>query len=187
MKITLTKEMYFILKNIKWKATCYNSEEYNDVYSLCKRAGLYVYTGNIVNAKNEYPITFYSNGIGVYNNIWKGYGYKDITNLLFPKPLKISNNLKSRLLKKNWIVVCDTEEKFDILMEACDTAGITWNDYYPASSWKPELVDLFYCIIHFDKQFDGITISLSIEEIDGDEEDISDMVFSELLNKGYTC
>lgn len=185
MKINLNKELYFILKNIKWKATCYNSEEYNDVYSLCKRAGLYVYTGNIVNAKNEYPITFYSNGIGVYTNIWKGYGYKDITNLLFPKPLKISDNLKSRLLKKNWIVVCDTEEKFDILMEACDTAGITWNDCYPATSWKPRSGDLFYYIVNFEKEFTGITISLILEE--DVEENISDMVFSELLNKDYAC
>ena len=185
MKINLNKEMYFILKNIKWRATCYNSEEWDDVYSLCNRAGLYVYTDNIVNDKNEYPITFYSNGIGVYTNIWKGYGYKDITDLLFSKPLKISDNLKSRLLKKDWLVVCDTEEKFDILMEACETAGIVWNTTKPATSWKPTSGDLFYYIVNFEKELDGITISLSIDG--NDEENISDMVFSELLKKEYTC
>lgn len=187
MKINLNKEMYFILKNIKWRATCYNSEEWDDVYSLCKRAGLNY--GNIVEDKNEYPITFYSNGIGVFNNIWKGYGYKDITDLLFPKPLKISDNLKSRLLKKNWLVVCDTEEKFDILMKACETAGITWNDYHPATSWKPELWDFFYCVVYFGKEtwYDGITIDYTHTLNGSDEENISNMVFSELLNKDYTC
>lgn len=184
MKINLNKELYFILKNIKWRATCYNSEEWKAIYSLCNRAGLYC--DNISNDKNEYPITFYFNGIGIFNSIWKGYDYKDITDLLFPKPLEISDKLKSRLLKKNWLVVCDTEEKFDMLMKACDTIGITWNDLSPATSWKPESGDFFYCVICFGKEtwYEGITIDYTLNGID-EEENISDMVFDELLNKDY--
>ena len=181
MKINLTKELYFLLKNISWKVTCENSTEWKAIYSLCNRAGLYC--DNISADKNNYPVIIFSNGIGgVY---YGDCNYKDITDLFFPKPLKISDKLKSRLLKKNWLVVCDTEEKFDMLMKVCDTIGITWNDSFPAPSWKPELEDFFYCIICFgkDRWYEGITIAYTLNEID--EENISDMVFSEILNKEF--
>lgn len=37
-----------------------------------------------------------------------------------------SNEVKERLLQKNWYVECKTKQDADLVLQACDDAGITW-------------------------------------------------------------
>lgn len=38
----------------------------------------------------------------------------------------ISNKVKERLLKKKWYVECETKQDADLILQACDDAGIIW-------------------------------------------------------------
>lgn len=39
----------------------------------------------------------------------------------------ISNEVKERLLQKDWYVECKTEQDTDFVLQACDEAGVTWH------------------------------------------------------------
>ena len=49
----------------------------------------------------------------------------------------ISNEVKERLLQKNWFVECKTEQDADLVLQACDETGITWHSDWKATKHKP--------------------------------------------------
>lgn len=67
----------------------------------------------------------------------------------------ISNEVKERLLQKNWYVEFKTEQEVDLLLRVCDDAGITWDAGQKATEFKP---DKHYSVnIGFCEEDDGIT------------------------------
>lgn len=52
-----------------------------------------------------------------------------------------------RLKKGDWYVECNTEQDADLVLQACDEAGITWRDGDKATEYKPYdyPVDIGFC------------------------------------------
>ena len=67
----------------------------------------------------------------------------------------ISNEVKERLLQKDWYVECKTEQEANLLLRACDDAGIIWNAGQKATEFKPYK----HCSVDigFREEDDGIT------------------------------
>lgn len=67
----------------------------------------------------------------------------------------ISNEIKERLLQKDWYVECKTEQEANLLLRACDDAGIIWNAGQKATEFKPYK----HCSVDigFREEDDGIT------------------------------
>lgn len=66
-----------------------------------------------------------------------------------------SNEVKERLLQKDWYVECKNEQEANLLLRACGDAGITWNTGQKATEFKPDKhysVDIGFC-----EEDDGIT------------------------------
>ena len=60
----------------------------------------------------------------------------------------ISKEVKERLLQKDWYVECKTEQEANLLLRACDDAGITWNSGHKATEFQPYIhypVDIVFC------------------------------------------
>ena len=50
----------------------------------------------------------------------------------------ISNEVKERLLQKDWYVHCQTKQKSDLLLQACDEAGLRWSEGEKATGYCPQ-------------------------------------------------
>jgi len=49
----------------------------------------------------------------------------------------ISNEVKERLLQKDWYVECKTKQDADLVLQVCDEVGITWASGEKATEWCP--------------------------------------------------
>lgn len=67
----------------------------------------------------------------------------------------ISNEIKERLLQKDWYVECKTKQDTDLVLQACDDAGIIWLDGDKATTWSP--LKKYPLCIAFYKYKSGIT------------------------------
>jgi len=67
----------------------------------------------------------------------------------------ISNAVKERLLKKNWSVTCQNKQESDLVLQACDYAGITWAEREKATEWRP--FEAYPVDIGFFDLYKGIT------------------------------
>ena len=67
----------------------------------------------------------------------------------------ISNEIKERLLQKDWYVECKTKQDTDLVLQACDEAGITWVTGEKATIGNPSGPYPLY--ITFYKHNNGIT------------------------------
>lgn len=59
----------------------------------------------------------------------------------------ISNEVKERLLQRDWYVHCQTKQESDLLLQACDDAGITWRTGDKATAFNPYIL-VPICIIY---------------------------------------
>ena len=50
----------------------------------------------------------------------------------------ISNEVKERLLQKDWHVHCQTKQESDLLLQACDEAGLRWSEGEKATGYCPQ-------------------------------------------------
>lgn len=67
----------------------------------------------------------------------------------------ISNEVKERLLQKNWFVTSQNKQEASLVLQACDDAGITWADGEKATEWFP--FKTYPLDIGFFKEENGIT------------------------------
>ena len=67
----------------------------------------------------------------------------------------VSNEVKERLLKKNWFVTSQNKQESSLVLQACDDAGITWADGEKATEWFP--FEKYPLYIGFFNDEDGIT------------------------------
>lgn len=67
----------------------------------------------------------------------------------------ISKEVKERLLQKDWYVECKTKQDTDLVLQACDDAGIIWLDGDKATTWSP--LKKYPLCIAFYKYKSGIT------------------------------
>ena len=91
----------------------------------------------------------------------------------------ISNEIKERLLQKNWYVEWKTEQEVNLLLQACDDAGITWNTGQKATEFKPYKhysVDIGFC-----KEDKGLTHSATYYK-ENEIENITDWFFNAIKN-----
>lgn len=72
----------------------------------------------------------------------------------------ISNEVKERLLKKNWYVECKTKQDADLVLQACDDTGITWVTGKKATIGNPSGPYPLY--ITFYKHNNGITCDVCV-------------------------
>ena len=92
----------------------------------------------------------------------------------------ISNEIKEKLLQKNWYVDCKTEQNADLLLQACDESGITWCTGCKATerkSYKRYPVEIGFC--NEDK---GLTHSTTEDYKDSECENITDWFFNAIKN-----
>ena len=92
----------------------------------------------------------------------------------------ISNEIKEKLLQKNWYVDCKTEQNADLLLQACDESGITWCTGCKATerkSYKRYPVEIGFC--NEDK---GLTHSTTEDYKDSECENITDWFFKAIKN-----
>ena len=87
----------------------------------------------------------------------------------------ISNAVKERLLQKNWYVECKTEQEANLLLRACDDAGITWNVGHKATEFKP--YKHYPVDIGFHEEEDGITYGTTYYK-ESEHENITDCFFN---------
>lgn len=87
----------------------------------------------------------------------------------------ISNAVKERLLQKNWYVECKTEQEANLLLLACDDAGITWNVGHKATEFKP--YKHYPVDIGFHEEEDGITYGTTYYK-ESEHENITDCFFN---------
>ena len=50
----------------------------------------------------------------------------------------VSNAVKERLLQKDWFVHCQTKQESDLLLQACDEAGLRWSEGEKATGYCPQ-------------------------------------------------
>ena len=91
----------------------------------------------------------------------------------------ISNEVKERLLQKDWYVECKTEQEANLLLRACDDAGITWNSGHKATEFQPYIhypVDIVFC-----EEVNGITQAIKYYK-ESKNENITDWFFNAIKN-----
>lgn len=91
----------------------------------------------------------------------------------------ISNEVKERLLQKDWYVECKTEQEANLLLRACDDAGITWNSGHKATEFQPYIhypVDIVFC-----EEVNGITQDIKYYK-ESEIENITDWFFNAIKN-----
>ena len=91
----------------------------------------------------------------------------------------ISNEVKERLLQKDWYVECKTKKDADLVLQACDDAGITWLFGDKATERKP--YDYYPVDIGFCKEDEGLTHS-AIYYKESEIENITDWFFNAIKN-----
>ena len=91
----------------------------------------------------------------------------------------ISNEVKERLLQKDWYVECKTEQEANLLLRACDDAGITWNAGQKATEFKPYK----HCSVDigFREEDDGITQDIKYYK-ESEIENITGWFFNAIKN-----
>ena len=93
----------------------------------------------------------------------------------FEEETMISNEVKERLLQRDWYVECKTEQEANLLLRACDDAGITWNFGYKATEFKP--YKHYPVDIGFHEEEDGITYGTTYYK-ESEHENITDWFFN---------
>ena len=91
----------------------------------------------------------------------------------------ISKEVKERLLQKDWYVECKTEQEANLLLRACDDAGITWNSGHKATEFQPYIhypVDIVFC-----EEVNGITQDIKYYK-ESEIENITDWFFNAIKN-----
>lgn len=80
-----------------------------------------------------------------------------------------------RLKQGNWYVECKTEQEANLLLRACDDAGITWNVGHKATEFKP--YKHYPVDIGFHEEEDGITYGTTYYK-ESEHENITDWFFN---------
>lgn len=91
----------------------------------------------------------------------------------------VNEQVIERLKKKNWYVECKTKKDADLVLQACDDAGITWLFGDKATGNKPYSyypVDIGFC-----KEDKGLTHSATYYK-ESEIENITDLFFNEIKN-----
>lgn len=91
----------------------------------------------------------------------------------------ISNEVKERLLQKDWYVECKTEQEANLLLRACDDAGITCNSGHKATGFQPYIhypADIGFC-----NEDNGITQAITYYK-ENEMENITDWFFNKIKN-----
>lgn len=91
----------------------------------------------------------------------------------------VSNKVKERLLKKNWAVKCTTEQELNLVLQACDDAGIKWLSGEKATAW--DFDGSYPLYIDFCNAIDGIAGNLT-GSYTGNCTDITDWFFNAIKN-----
>ncbi|OCG04297.1 hypothetical protein A9G15_04145 [Gilliamella apis] len=94
-----------------------------------------------------------------------------------------SNEVKERLLQKNWYVECKTKQDTDLVLQACDDAGIIWQEGNKATTWSP--LKKYPLYITFYKRKSGITYDYNAYYDSYEEyglENITDWFFNAIKN-----
>lgn len=91
----------------------------------------------------------------------------------------ISNEVKERLLQKDWYVECKTKKDTDLVLQACDDAEITWLFGDKATECKP--CDYYPVDIGFCKEDEGLTHSATYYK-KSEIENITDWFFNAIKN-----
>ena len=92
----------------------------------------------------------------------------------------ISNAVKERLLKKNWSVTCQNKQESDLVLQACDYAGITWAEREKATEWRP--FEAYPVDIGFFDLYKGITCNYDNVYEKYGMENITDWFFNAIKN-----
>lgn len=92
----------------------------------------------------------------------------------------ISNEVKERLLQRDWYVHCQTKQESDLLLQACDDARITWTDGEKATEWFP--FEKYPLYIGFFNDENGITRSHYNLYEKCELENITDWFFNAIKN-----
>ena len=92
----------------------------------------------------------------------------------------ISNEVKERLLKKNWFVTSQNKQEASLVLQACDDAGITWADGEKATEWFP--FEKYPLYIGFFNDENGITRSNYNIYEKCELENITDWFFNAIKN-----
>lgn len=92
----------------------------------------------------------------------------------------ISNEIKERLLKKNWFVTSQNKQEASLVLQACDDAGITWADGEKATEWFP--FEKYPLYIGFFNDENGITRSNYNIYEKCELENITDWLFNAIKN-----
>lgn len=87
----------------------------------------------------------------------------------------VNEQIIERLKQGNWYVECKTEQEADLLLRACDDAGITWNFGYKATEFKP--YKHYPVDIGFHEEEDGITYGTTYYK-ESEHENITDWFFN---------
>lgn len=87
----------------------------------------------------------------------------------------VNEQVIERLKQGNWYVECKTEQEADLLLQACDDAGITWNFGYKATEFKP--YKHYPVDIGFHEEEDGITYGTTYYK-ESEHENITDWFFN---------
>lgn len=91
----------------------------------------------------------------------------------------VSNKVKERLLKKNWAVKCTTEQELNLVLQACDDAGIKWLSGEKATAW--DFDGSYPLYIDFCNAIDGIAGYLT-GSYTGNCTDITNWFFNAIKN-----
>ena len=97
----------------------------------------------------------------------------------FEEETMISNEIKERLLQKDWYVECKTKKDTDLVLQACDDAEITWLFGDKATECKP--CDYYPVDIGFCKEDEGLTHSATYYK-KSEIENITDWFFNAIKN-----
>ena len=95
----------------------------------------------------------------------------------------ISNEVKERLLQKDWYVECKTKKDADLVLQACDEAEITWRDGDKATEWK-QFKRYPLCIIFYQNKC-GVMYGYSVDFSyykENEMENITDWFFNAIKN-----
>lgn len=91
----------------------------------------------------------------------------------------ISNEVKERLLQRDWYVECKTKQEANLLLRACDDAGITCNSGHKATGFQPYIhypADIGFC-----DEDNGITQAITYYK-ENEMENITDWFFNKIKN-----
>ena len=91
----------------------------------------------------------------------------------------INQQVIERLKLKNWYVTCQNEQECNLVLQACDDAGIKWLSGEKATSW--DFDGSYPLYIDFCNAIDGITGNLT-GSYTGNCTDITDWFFNAIKN-----